>query len=144
MAKRKRRPTHFYTIIKTEYGSKQEVYNFRPARMLVILTQADINNILKYSEFTKQERNPDGIMIGIEYPINIEYIWFEDEDEDVDDEDCIFMPCGSHIKVSGDYMYMKTCDSNDCWDIVEGEFSLDDLKPMTEWALEEVGLNFED
>lgn len=143
MTKRKRRPTHFYTIIKTEYGSKEDLFSHRPSRMLVILDEVDIATIKRYSEFSKGEKNPDGFIISIEYPINIEYIWFEDEDDDMDDEDCIFIPAGSHIKISGDFMYMKTCDSNDCWDIVEGEFFLDKLKPMTEWALEEVTLNLE-
>lgn len=137
-----------YLTVRMEYGSKEDIWSYRPKAVLLIISKNDLDKILKYRELLKNDpafRNDEQIRSKISYPVTVEEVWFQDEEEDVEDEDCLFNPEGSKICISGTgYTHFSMWSSGDCWDIVEGDIDIDLLKPVVEWEDYKPNLNFED
>ena len=87
-----------------EYGSKEDLWSYRPKAVLLIISKNDLDKLMKYKELLKDDpafRNDEQIRSKISYPVTVEEVWFQDEEEDVEDEDCLFNPEGSKICISG-------------------------------------------
>lgn len=139
---RVKQPEYFYAVLNTPYLSKEEMIGYRPEKVVIVLNSHDVCQIKKYMEYTitkdgsKENTNSEGFGITVKYPIEVELITFTDPEETMFDDDCAFDASAAGIYIHGGYMYFKTADYNDNWDIAEGEFNLTDLKPMSEWVLE--------
>ena len=148
MARRKE-PQYFYAVLETPYLSKEDLWDYRPKRVVIVLSDYDVAQIEKYIEFTstkdnnKENTNSDGIGISVKYPIEAELVIYTESDQSMFDDDCAFVPSSEGIHICGDYMYYKMIDYNDNWDMAEAEFVLSDLKPMEEWVLEKELNNLE-
>jgi hypothetical protein len=136
---RKKEPQYFYAAIETPYLSKEDLWDYRPKGVLIVLSDYDISQIKKYMESTvdKDNRNSENMCIKVKYPVEVELVVYQDSDESMFDEDCNYNPSAEGIYISGDYLFFKMCDYNDNWDIAEAEFDLSQLKPMKEWGLGE-------
>ena len=140
---------YFYAILDTPYLSKEDVCGYRPKNVVIVLSDFDVAQIEKYIELTstkdnnRENRNSEGIGISIKYPVAAELVIYEDPDESMFDEAPAFEPSSEGIYICGDYMYYKMMDYNDNWDIAEAEFTLSDLKPLSEWCLEKELENLE-
>lgn len=146
---RVKQPKYFYAILDTPYLSKEDLWGYRPKNVVIILSDYDVSQIEKYIEFTspknnkKENTNSEGIGISVKYPVEAELVIYQDLDESMYDEDCAFNSPLGNICICGDYMYYRIADYNDNWDIAEAEFTLSDLKPMSEWCLEKELNNLE-
>jgi hypothetical protein len=129
---------YFYAILDTPYLSKEDLYNYRPKNVVIVLSDYDVSQIKKYAELTlaAEHRNSEGINIKVKYPVEPELVIYKDPDESMFDDPCGFDPSSAGIYICGDYMYFRMNDYNDNWDLAEAEFVLSDLKPMEEWVLE--------
>ena len=142
MARRKK-PQYFYAVLETPYLSKEDLWNYRPKGVVIVLSDYDVAQIEKYIEFTstkdinRDNKNSEGIGISIKYPVKAELVIYQDTEESLFDDDCSFVPDNEYIHIRGDYMYYRMCDYNDNWDIAEAEFMLSNLRPMKEGILEE-------
>jgi hypothetical protein len=141
MARRKE-PQYFYAVLETPYLSKEDLWDYRPKKVVIVLSDYDVAQIEKYIEFTttkdnnRENRNSEGIGISVKYPVEAELIIYIDPDNSMFDENCAFDPSAGGIHICGDYMYYKMADYNDNWDMAEAEFELSYLKPMKEWCLD--------
>lgn len=139
---RAKKPKYLYAILDTPYLSKEDLWQYRPKNVVIVLTDYDVSQIEKYIELTntgasnKENKNSAGFPIHVKYPVQVELVTFQDPEESVFDEDFGFDPSSSGIYICGEYMYYKTVDANDNWDIAEAEFTLSDLKPLSEWCLD--------
>ena len=139
---RVKQPKYFYAVLDTPYLSKEDLWDHRPKNVVIVLNDYDVAQIEKYIEFTstkdgkKENANSEGIGISVKYPVEAELVIFQDPDHSMFDETPAFDPSSGGIHICGDYMYYKMVDYNDNWDIAEAEFTLSDLKPMSEWVLE--------
>jgi hypothetical protein len=147
--KRKKEPQYFYAVLDTPYLSKEDLWDYRPTKVVIIISDYDVSQIQKYIEFTgpkdnnMENRNSEGIGISVKYPVEAELVIYADPNQSMFDDDCAFVPSAEGIHICGDYMYYKMADYNDNWDIAEAEFVLSDLKPMKEWVLEKELNNLE-
>jgi hypothetical protein len=148
MARRKE-PQYFYAVLETPYLSKEDLWDYRPTKVVIIISDYDVAQIQKYIEYTstkdnnRDNRNSEGIGISVKYPVEAELVIYADPNQSMFDDDCAFVPSAEGIHICGDYMYYKMADYNDNWDIAEAEFVLSDLKPMKEWVLEKELNNLE-
>jgi len=148
MARRKE-PKYFYAVLDTPYLSKEDLWDYRPTKVVIIISDYDVSQIKKYIEFTTHKdndmsnRNSEGIGISVKYPVEAELVIYADPNQSMFDDDCAFVPSAEGIHICGDYMYYKMADYNDNWDMAEAEFVLSDLKPMKEWVLEKELNNLE-
>lgn len=147
---RVKQPEYFYAVLDTPYLSKENLWQYRPKRVVIVLSDYDVSQIKKYMEFTsnadsnKDNKNSEGFSVSIKYPVQAELVIYQDPDESMDDEGCEFNPSSEVINICGNYMYYKMVDLNDNWDTAEAdEFMLSDLKPMSEWCLEKELENLE-
>lgn len=146
---RVKQPKYFYAVLDTPYLSKEDLWDYRPKNVVIVLSDYDVAQIKKYIEFTstkennKENTNSEGTGISVKYPVQAELVIYQDPDHSMFDEDCSFDASSGGIHICGDYMYYKMADYNDNWDIAEGEFDLSDLKPMSEWCLEKELANLE-
>jgi hypothetical protein len=140
---RVKQPKYFYAVLETPYLSKEDLWNYRPKGVVIVLSDYDVAQIEKYIEFTstkdnnRDNKNSEGIGISIKYPVNAELVIYHDTEESMFDDDCAFVPANEYIHICSDYMYYRMCDYNDNWDIAEAEFMLSNLRPMKEGILEE-------
>ena len=140
---RTKKPKYFFAVLNTPYLSKEDLWQYRPKSVVVVLTDYDVSQIQKYMELTntgagnKENKNSAGYSISVKYPVEVELITYQDPEETMFDEECAFDPSSSGIYICSEYMYFKTVDANDGWDVAEAEFALSDLRPMKEWCLEE-------
>jgi hypothetical protein len=146
---RKKEPQYFYAVLDTPYLSKEDLWDYRPTKVVIIISDYDVAQIQKYIEFTgpkdnnMENRNSEGIGISVKYPIEAELVIYTESDQSMFDDDCAFVPSAEAIHICGDYMYYRMSDYNDNWDMAEAEFVLSDLRPMKEWVLEaELDFNF--
>ena len=146
---RVKQPKYFYAILDTPYLSKEDLWDYRPKNVVIVLSDYDVAQIEKYIEFTstkdnnRENKNSEGIGISIKYPVEAELVIYQDPDHSMFDESPAFDPSSGGIHICGDYMYYRMADYNDNWDIAEAEFTLSDLKPMSEWCLEKELENLE-
>jgi hypothetical protein len=146
---RVKQPKYFYAVLETPYLSKEDLWDYRPTKVVIIISDYDVAQIQKYIEFTgpkdnnMENRNSEGIGISVKYPVEAELVIYADPNQSMFDDDCAFVPSAEGIHICGDYMYYKMADYNDNWDIAEAEFVLSDLKPMEEWVLEKELNNLE-
>jgi len=142
-------PQYFYAVLDTPYLSKEDLWDYRPKKVVIIISDYDVSQIKKYIEFTTHKdndmsnRNSEGVCIKIKYPIEPELIVYADPNQSMFDDDCAFVPSSGGIYICSEYMYFRMADYNDNWDIAEAEFVLSDLKPMKEWVLEKELNNLE-
>lgn len=146
---RTKQPKYFYAILDTPYLSKEDAYDHRPKNVVIILSDYDVSQIEKYIEFTstkdgkKENTNSEGIGISVKYPVEAELVIYQDPEHSMFDEVLGFDPSSGGIYICASYMYYRMIDYNDNWDIAEAEFTLSDLKPMSEWCLEKELANLE-
>ena len=146
---RVKQPKYFFAVLDNPDLSKEDLWEYRPKNVVIVLSDYDVAQIEKYIEFTrtkennKENTNSEGIGISVKYPVEAELVIYQDENESMFDETPAFEPSSEGIYICGDYMYYKMMDYNDNWDIAEGEFVLSDLKPMSEWCLEKELANLE-
>lgn len=139
---RVKQPKYFYAVLDTPYLSKEDLWEYRPKNVVIVLSDYDVAQIEKYIEFTstkdnnKENVNSEGVGISVKYPVEAELVIYQDPDHSMFDETPAFDPSSGGIHICGDYMYYRMADYNDNWDIAEAEFTLSDLKPMSEWVLE--------
>lgn len=134
-------PNHYYYYeVKIEWGSKEDDWGYRPSKVLLILSQKDIDMLYYFEKLLKEDpkfKSPDVGLMRISYPVEVEDISYNDPSEDLEDEGCSFVPEGGKISVSpfaDGYVYFYMHNAHDCWDIVEGEFNLNSAKPIMEWS----------
>ena len=148
MKRKLKEAPYYYLTVKIEYGSKEDVWGYRPKAVLLIVSKNDIDKLVKYKELLKNDpafRNDEQIRSKISYPVTVEEVWYQDEEEDIEDDSCLFNPEGAKICISGlGYVHFSMFSSGDCWDIVEGDMDIDTLKPVVEWEDYKSNLNFED
>jgi hypothetical protein len=141
MAQRKKKPTHYYLLRSIDYVSKQEIWSYVPDKVLLVFSSEDIEKIKYLTEYCGDEmgvynRNDEGHCITINYPIEVEEMYFSDPEESMEDEGCMFSPVGSKVIIHPGYLYYKVCDDSDASLFIETEISLKDLKPVEEWVFE--------
>lgn len=148
MKRKIKQAPYCYLTVKIEYGSKEDVWSYRPKAVLLILSKDDLDKLVKYKELLRHDpafKNDEEVRSKICYAVTVEEVWFEDEEEDLEDEGCHFNPEGSKICISGaGYFHFSMWSSGDCWDIVEGDIDIDLLKPVVEWEDYKPNLNLED
>jgi hypothetical protein len=140
MAQRKKKPTHYYLLKTIDYHSK-EWYSYVPDKVLLVFSSKDIERIKYLTEYCEDvmglyNRNDEGHCITINYPIEVEEVYFSDPEESMEDEGCMFNPVGSKVIIHPGYLYYKVCDDSDPSLFIETEVSLKDLKPVEEWVFE--------
>lgn len=138
--RRAKEPQYFYAIIDTPYLSKEDLWRYRPKHVVIVLSNYDIDQIKRYMEMTYSEenRNSEGNPITVKFPVEVEWVIYNNPEETMLDEDCHFDPAQAAIYISGEYTYFRMIDYNDGWDIADGEFSLADLKSTTGVELQSV------
>jgi hypothetical protein len=140
MAQRKKKPTHYYLLKTIDYHSK-DWYSYVPDKVLLVFSNDDIEKIKYLAEYCSDDmgvynKNDEGQHITINYPIDVEEIYFSDPEENMEDENCIFNPVGSKIIIYPGYLYYKVSDDAEPSFFIETEISLKDLKPVEEWVFE--------
>ena len=141
MAQRKKKPTYHYLLKDIDYVSKEELWSYVPSKVLLIFSDDDIENIKYLQEYCSDEmgvynKNDEGHFITINYPIEVQEIYFSDPEESMEDDGCLFCPIGSKVIIHPGYLYYKACDENDSSFFIETEILLKDLKPVEEWVFE--------
>jgi hypothetical protein len=149
MKRKLKEAPYYYLTVKIEYGSKDENdWCYRPKAVLLILSKSDLDKLVKYKELVRYDpafKNDEEIRSRISYPVTVEEVWYQEEEEDIEDDFCSFNPEGAKICISGGdgYTYFSMYSSGDCWDIVEGDIDIDLLKPVVEWENYKPNLNLE-
>jgi hypothetical protein len=140
MAQRKKKPTHYYLLKTVDYLSK-DWYSYAPDKILLVFSNDDIEKIKYLMGYCSDDmgvynKNEEGHYITINYPIELEEIYFSDPEETMEDENCLFSPVGSKIIIHPGYLYYKVSDDSEPSFFIETEISLEDLKPVEEWIFE--------